>query len=72
MRIESPNQMWHGPKDRILCIDFHPFSNEMLTAGSDDRRYKEEEIEGTEGSIKIWVLTNIGGKMEIKIQYGLI
>jgi WD40 repeat protein len=27
MRIDSPNIGWHGLKDRILSIDFHPFSN---------------------------------------------
>lgn len=35
MRIESPDLGWHGEKDRILSIDFHPFTNEVVTTGSD-------------------------------------
>ena len=35
MRIDSPNIGWHGLKDRILSIDFHPFANEFASAGSD-------------------------------------
>jgi len=35
MRIESPDISWHGEKDRVLAIDFHPFTNEVATAGSD-------------------------------------
>lgn len=54
MRIDSPNIGWHGLKDRILSIDFHPHSNELASAGSDDKKFMEEEREGYEGCIKIW------------------
>jgi hypothetical protein len=39
MRIESPDIGWHGLKDRILSIDFHPTSLEFASAGSDDRKF---------------------------------
>ena len=76
MRIESPNIGWHGLKDRILSIDFHPFSNELASAGSDDKKFLEEEREGTEGCIKIWEITLDGRPLNpdnknLRILYGL-
>jgi chromatin assembly factor 1 subunit B len=67
---------WHGPKDRILSIDFHPFENEFASAGSDEKRFVEEEREGTEGCIKFWEIINDGqpihpDKKNIRILYGL-
>jgi hypothetical protein len=37
MKHLSPDIAWHGEKQRILSIDFHPFSNEFATAGSQER-----------------------------------
>lgn len=72
MRIESPDMSWHGQKDRILCIDFHPFTNQVVTAGSDQCKYGDDQKEGTQGCIKIWEILNQGGKgLNIKILYGL-
>lgn len=47
MRIDSPEMGWHGQKDRILSIDFHPFNNEFASGGSDEQKFLEEEREGT-------------------------
>ena len=36
MKLENPNITWHGKKERIMTIAFHPFdSSELLTGGSD-------------------------------------
>lgn len=76
MRVCSPDMGWHGSKDRILSIDFHPFSEEFASAGSDEKKFTEEQPEGTEGCIKIWKIMNDGqelhpDKKNIRILYGL-
>ena len=35
MKIEFPEIYWHGYKERIMSIDFYPFSNFFVTGGSD-------------------------------------
>ena len=71
MRVESPDIGWHGDKDRILCIDFHPLTNEVATGGSDEKKWADEEREGTEGCIKIWSITKGEKALQNKILYGL-
>lgn len=36
MNVDHPEYVWHGPSERILSIDFHPFINEIITGGSDE------------------------------------
>ncbi len=34
VKLEIPEIYWHGEKERILSIDFHPFYNLIITGGS--------------------------------------
>jgi hypothetical protein len=31
MRLEIPEILWHGDKDRIMSIDFYPFKESLKT-----------------------------------------
>jgi hypothetical protein len=37
MKFVSPDAAWHGERQRILSIDFHPFNDEFVTAGSEQK-----------------------------------
>ena len=57
MKHTSPDIAWHGEKQRILSIDFHPFSNEFVTAGSQEKIFSEEkDADHFAGCVKIWEL----------------
>lgn len=76
MRIESPEIGWHGLKDRILSIDFHPFNLQLASAGSDEKKFVDEQREGTQGCIKIWQIIKDEKSLRpenknIRILYGL-
>jgi len=36
MRLDIPDIYWHGPKDRILSLTFHPSGETLVTAGTVD------------------------------------
>ena len=40
MRLETPEIYWHGNKERIMSIDFHPFNGSFVSAGSDSENQK--------------------------------
>lgn len=52
MQIKLPMILWHGSKERILSLDFHPFTNELVTGGSDE--YNPKETSEADGFAKIW------------------
>jgi WD40 repeat protein len=57
MKHLSPDIAWHGEKQRILSIDFHPFSDEFATAGSQERIFTEEKDSDLfSGCVKLWEL----------------
>ncbi len=35
MKLETPEIYWHGNQERIMSIDFNPFDDTIVTAGSD-------------------------------------
>jgi hypothetical protein len=35
MKLIIPNICWHGDRDRVLAVAFHPFENIFVTGGSD-------------------------------------
>ena len=35
MKLKTPEIYWHGDRERIMSIDFYPFSNILVTGGSD-------------------------------------
>ena len=35
MKFECPQIYWHGNKERIMSIDFHPFTQDFITGGTD-------------------------------------
>ena len=36
MRLETHETCHHGERDRIMSVDFHPFTNLFVTAGGDE------------------------------------
>jgi hypothetical protein len=44
MRLDNPQTIHHG-EGRLLSIDFHPFCNIFVTAGSDDKFYDDSNCE---------------------------
>ena len=36
MKFDVPDIYWHGPKERILSLDFSPQGDTLITAGSID------------------------------------
>lgn len=68
MKVELPVIVWHGSKERILSIDFHPFNNEFVTGGSDE--FNPKEVGEEDGYAKIWEVTP--GQAElVTFRYGL-
>ncbi len=64
MRLVIPNIGWHGERDRVMAVAFHPFMNILMTGGSDSSvkhaKYGEDDDEDEnlykedKGYIKIW------------------
>ena len=52
MQIDHPEIVWHGPSERILSLDFHPFINELITGGSDE--CISNEASEFDGYAKAW------------------
>ncbi len=71
MKFVSPDIAWHGEKQRILSIDFHPFENEFVTAGSSEKIFSEEkDADFYSGCVKLWHL-NYDNLNQPECKYGL-
>lgn len=66
MQLVIPNMIWHGDRERILTIAFHPYMNQLVTGGSDEKQTEDEEED--QGYIKIWELT---ANCQFKFQFAL-
>lgn len=42
MKLIIPNIVWHGDRERILAVAFHPQLNLFMTGGSDSEKRLEE------------------------------
>lgn len=42
MKLIIPNIVWHGDRERILAVTFHPILNLFMTGGSDCEKRLED------------------------------
>lgn len=45
MKLFIPNIVWHGDRERIMALSFHPFMNLLVTGGSDNTTKGMEDDE---------------------------
>jgi WD40 repeat protein len=67
MKLYIPSMVWHGEKERILTLAFHPFMNLLVTGGSDGQKGFEEDAKQTTddiGHIKMWEMRNTSEWLE--------
>ena len=43
MNLTIPDIVWHGDRERILSLAFHPFLNLLVTGGSDSNKGFEND-----------------------------
>jgi hypothetical protein len=54
MKLESPDTVHHGDKDRIMCVDFHPFCSIFVTGGGDSLYHdKDFDTESSDFRLEI-------------------
>ena len=65
MRLDIPDIYWHGPKDRILSLTFHPSGETLVTAGTVDSEGQKTFIRVRSKSIqqKLYSFLAMGDKL---------
>lgn len=60
MKLYIPSMVWHGERERVLALSFHPYMNLLVTGGSDGQKFfDEDQVQQNSddiGHIKMWEL----------------